>query len=90
MEDRISFLRLTGLNPFADQGFFPVQRFGKGLWGKKHTKILPPLRSSEINYTGYPTVLVGKLPIATSAEQGRPRRQMKGTVDKLPETPLVP
>lgn len=36
MEDRISLLQLTGLNPFADQDFFPAKRFhSKSLRGKK-------------------------------------------------------
>lgn len=72
MEDRISLLQLTGLNPFADQDFFPAKRFhSKSLQGKKQSNILPSLCSSERYHTGYPTVLVGKLPIATSAERGR-------------------
>lgn len=53
--------------------------------GKKQTKILPSLWSSERSYTGHPIVLVGNLPITTSVERGRPRKHMKETVDRLAE-----
>jgi len=36
MGDRISLLQFIGLNPFADQDFFPVEEFHlQSLWGKK-------------------------------------------------------